>query len=285
MYFSKERISPLRQVFLYAGYCLFLGLFSLLAIKLLYQGVHRNPYEIFLVFLVAVNVLVAVLFVSPRLSAFAARLRLGVLSVTGAAALFFVSAMPLPITTVTVNVVQVPWSMQYFLQHHDRDSRAQWRSVYKMRGDSHTAVSFVLPQPIQGRDEDLRLYMGYNPHRIHFGRYPPPSEVYKVSFGTDILGVSLPLTIYDGKGLDLDSGVISGRHVSFLANHHIRAPILQIMWDENRVRRDSSPVRILVVKILWLIFYIGISVLMLWSHRWTPKMKRLRAEIEKYLTH
>jgi len=286
MHLQSERLTLFRRVALYVDLTLFLGLFSMMALKLFGQWARQNPYLIFLacVFLASfVPALVAG--GAARLSVTAARLRLGAFALIVTAALLFVTLVPLPITSVMIAVRQVPQSMEFFLMHHVDDNRDKWRSVYKIRGDVQITVSFILPQPIRGRDTNLRVYLGCNPHRVYFGRSSPAVDIYRVSYGTDFFRLPLPLAIYEGEDLLKEAGVIAMPGRSLLVNHAIRATKMEIMWDEDRVRRDSGLVPMMLIKLLWVVFYSGISALVLWSFWRTPKVRPVWEAIEGYLTH
>ena len=285
MHFQKGRITLFQRVSLYTGYVLFLGLFSLLALKLADQWIYRNPYLMVVAGVFVVSLSAALIAGVSRLSPAAARLRQGVFLLTITATLLFVILTPLPITSVMIDVRQVPQSMEFFLMHHDDDKRDKWRSVYKTRGDTLATVSFMLPQPIQGRDRGLMIYMGRNPHQVHFGRYPPPVDIYKVSYGTDFFRLPLPMAVYEEGDLLTPAGVVVAPESSSLVNHAVRVSKMEIMWDEARVRKDSGPVRVMLIKLLWVICFTGMSAMILWAHSWTPKAKPLWKAIENYMTY
>ena len=119
MHFQKGRITLFQRVSLYTGYVLFLGLFSLLALKLADQWIYRNPYLMVVAGVFVVSLSAALIAGVSRLSPAAARLRQGVFLLTITATLLFVILTPLPITSVMIDVRQVPQSMEFFLMRSE----------------------------------------------------------------------------------------------------------------------------------------------------------------------
>ncbi len=284
MHLQNERITLLQRLSLYAGLVLFLVLSLLAALQLSDRWIQQNPYLLFLAGVAGVSLATAMIAGTVRFSAVAARLRPGIFALSVAGALVFETLTPLPITSVMLAVRRVPRSMEFFLQHHGNDNRDQWRSVYKTRGDTHTLVSFILPRPIRGRDTGLMIYMGRNPHRVHFGRFPPAVEIYRVSYGTDFFHLPLALAVYEDDKLLTAAGVIIFPHRTSLVHHAIGAQRMEIMWDEDRVRKDSGPVRVMFIKLLWGVLYAGVSAMILWFSWWTPKIRPVWEVIARYLT-
>ncbi len=279
----RQSYTFLQRLSLRSAVCLFVGLFSYFGLNLTRQWMKANHYHAVAAILVGIGLLSLIPIRFSGSSVSAKRLRWGVFLLSFVSSLIFVIKTPLPITSLMIDVIHIPKSMEFFLQHHSGDTRGKWLSVYRTRGDSHTMVSFSLPRPIRGKDEDLQLYMGYNPHRVHFGRYPSPVEIDKVDFGTVVFGFPLPFTVYKGQDLSVTAGIIGGPHILAFINNRIRAPMITIMWDEHRVRKDSTPIRIVLIKMVWIILYFGLSALILWSGLWMPWLKPVEKTIEKYL--
>lgn len=283
MYCIKQPVTFYQRISLRVAYCLFVILFSLLGLNLFREWIGTNSYHAFFASVIAGGLL-SLLFIRLLGPYFpAARLRWGFFYLISAGAILFAYITPLPITTVMMDVVHIPRSMEFFLHHHDNETRDKWRYVYKTRGDSHTMVSFLLYKPIRGHDEDLRIYMGYNPFRVHFGRLPPPVEIDKLEFGTDVLSYPLAFTVYKNRKLAPETGVIKGSQVAVFTGNRIRAPKISVIWDEDRVRKDSKPVRIALIKLLWIALSLGLSITILWSGYWLSKTKSIGAEVERYL--
>jgi len=285
MYFSRQSCTRFQCVSLYVAYFLFLGIFSFFGLKLAIKWIGTNPYLIFMACIIGIDLVLIVIIRLFHSHIPSEPFRWSVFLLTTVSTLIFVVITPLPITSVMISVDHVPVSMEFFLQHHNNDTRDKWRSVYKTRGDSRSVVSFLLPLPIQGHDEDLQVYMGYNPHRLYFGRYPPQVEIYQVAFGTDVLGLSLPTTTYKDRDLSAEAGIVSGPEISAVFEHRIRAPKMGIIWDEDRVRKNGKIIYITMIKLLWTVLYSGVSAAIIWIVFWVPKVKPIGKAIEKFLLH
>lgn len=283
MDYPGQSFTFLQRLSLRVACYLFVGLFSFLGLKLAREWIRTNHYLVLAALLIAIGLLSLILTMLRYSSVSSKRLRWGVFLLTSVSSLIFLVMTPLPITSVMIEVHRVPRSMEFFLQHHDHETRGKWRSVYRARGDSHTKVFFLLPRPIRGHDERLRIYMGRNPHRLHFDRYPPAVEIETVAFGTDVFSLPLSFTVYSGRELSPEAGVISHYGVASFRDGRLRAWKIAVMWDEGRVRKDSIPMRIALIKLLWAILYFGLSAATIWSGSWLPKMKPVGKAIEKYL--
>ena len=192
----------------------------------------------------------------------------------------FVATMDVPINVVSVRLGPIAASMEFLLQPHGATGRRELLSAFATRAEPSATATFTLADPIGDRDPPLTL---------HF-RSPNAFDVHCVSYGSDLPFGWVPMARFCMKdvlrvatsGSDADSLLVIDDHVR-LVNTLRSLPRLHIAADEGLVRSSTDPIRVRVIKALWLLLYAAIATLAIWGRGLAGACAPSRVAMRDYL--
>ena len=281
---SARDLKPPRRAFFCGGFSvLAIGGAALLGI-LAFRLCRHNGYLVFTAAWLLCG-LVAAGLIERHTDASGRRRRfLWTLAVAGTVSTALVAMTPLPITGVSLRVRLVPESMEFSLRQPIPGRRDVFVSVYKSRGTSPADLDFILSQPLESGGPSLRFYAGQRPCRLYYGRHFFPYDILRLSYGTDIFFLYIPLAEYEGRAVTAMAKASKKGSLRDIDGHTVRVwGPLDVSGSAARIRADSAAGRVLLVKCLWAILLAASFALGLGARWILVRTGSLRRRVENFL--
>ena len=279
MRIEAPNVSMADRIFLYSGLSLLLIVGALFAAFFIKYTNDRNVFYTFTWGFAAANWII-VYYAKRLFPHLRTKFTLFVLAVGVSA--FFVTQVTIPINTLSISVRYIPSSIEVVLGPDSDMSRENQLSLFKARGATNSDISFRLRQPLTGRKKPFKIFLGSDPKTYH---------IFRLSYGTDFWFWDIPMAMFMERDvLRVASVTVQADNLTALDSGDVRLyskigskPTLYIDADENFVRSSTSRSKIYKIKILWFLFYVATSALILWSHVVTTATRRMRRIIQDYL--
>ncbi len=267
-----------------ATYILLSGTAALSAV-MFYRLFRHNVYAFATLAAVACGLAVAAL--ADRRASDGERKSLRLRSVAAAAVLIagLAASVPLPLTGVSLRVHQVYESTEFAVRRTHPVQDPSFVSVYRPRGMRDTDLNFILPTAMGEGETVLRFYPGQRPRRLYYGRHFFPCDIQRLSFGTDVFFLYIPLSGFEGSGILPLIQPSENGSLKDIDGHTLRAwgPV-SITADAVRIRADSPGFRVLMVKCLWALLLLAAFCLGLWWRALPAGVIRRRRKAEHFLS-
>ncbi len=192
--------------------------------------------------------------------------------------------IPLPLTGVSLRIHKVYESTEFAIRRSRPVADASFVSVYRTRGMRDTDLNFILPAPIGSGETALRFYPGQRPRRLYYGRHFFPCDIQRLSFGTDIFFVYVPLVRFEGRDILPMLKPSPNGSLRDIDGHTLRAwgPV-SIETDGARIRTDARGFRVLMIKCFWALILLAAFWLGMWSRALFAADSRWRHRAEYFL--
>lgn len=249
------------------GAFLFIALTIFFFIELILTLTSQRPFHRFWIVCILASALIGCCATRKFSPAVGEKIRRGLFVLIVVAAALFIQYSHLPITVVSMTLRSVAGPTDFSLWQFLPDRKERSRTTCTAPSRHAVSIDFRLPAAMRGHRRALKIY---------FGRAPKSYDILKISFGTQVLGLPVPLASFHGASLLQVAGtpktanrfeLVDG--AARLASRGYIRPLLKIVSDESFIRRNMPGSRTFLVKLLWFLLCTGISALVIWYHKIT----------------
>jgi hypothetical protein len=268
---------------LFIGALLFIGLTFFFCIELTLILTKERPFHLLWIACLLTSALTGYFLANKFSVDVANKIRRGGfgLIIAGSAMYLQYNHLPLSIASVTLGRTTCASSLllrQFLPYHQEKTTKA-----YVAPQLHAQTINFKLPNIIRERNR---------PFKVYFGRDQNSYDIQKISFGTQVLWLPIPLATYRGAKILQIAGTektinkleLVDNTLKLASKIHSR-PTLNIISNKNFIYQNITARQIYTVKLLWLFLCAGSSGIILWSLK-PNRLKRPKNKLVwiKYLT-